>query len=90
MKSSNRIKSVIAIFADGTKKYFDTRGKLHRSNGAAIEYSDGSKSYYRHGYLHREDGPAVVRSSGKSRYYLFNKAVNRYDVKIRLANKLSA
>ena len=34
-------------------------GKLHREDGPASEWTDGTKLWYRHGKKHREDGPAV-------------------------------
>jgi hypothetical protein len=34
-------------------------GKLHREDGPAVEYADGSKKWYLNGKLHREGGPAV-------------------------------
>ena len=38
--------------------------KLHRLDGPAIEYSDGSKFWYQNDQLHRLDGPAVEPSEG--------------------------
>ena len=35
------------------------KGKLHREDGPAVEYSDGSKAWYLNGKCHREDGPAI-------------------------------
>lgn len=34
-------------------------GKLHREDGPAIEFEDGSYEWYLNGLLHREDGPAT-------------------------------
>jgi len=49
------------------KAYYSDREmtKLHREDGPAIEYADGSKAWYLNGERHREDGPAV---EGNSRY----------------------
>jgi hypothetical protein len=44
--------------------------KLHREDGPAIEYSDGSKSWYLNGKLHREDGPAIEWANGSKWRYL--------------------
>ena len=38
--------------------------KLHREDGPAVEYVNGSKSRYIDDKLHREDGPAIERSNG--------------------------
>ena len=48
------------VLEDGTKEWRNEAGELHRENGPAIEYEDGSKEYYQKGLLHREDGPARV------------------------------
>jgi len=34
-------------------------GKLHRENGPAVIYSDGTQEWHLNDKLHREDGPAV-------------------------------
>ena len=51
-------------------RHIDSDGKYHREDGPAIEYSNGSKVWYRHGKWHREDGPAIEYSSGEKFYYL--------------------
>ena len=43
-------------------------GKLHRLDGPAIEYFDGSEEYYQNGELHRLDGPAVEWSDGTKKW----------------------
>ena len=53
---------------EGTVRWF-WRGLLHRDDGPAIEYVDGSKWWCRNGKLHREDGPAVERVNGDKRWY---------------------
>ena len=46
-------------------------GKQHREDGPAIEWTDGSKFWYRNGKLHREDGPAIEYANG-SKYWRLN------------------
>jgi hypothetical protein len=41
-------------------------GVLHREDGPAIEYSDGTKIWIRYGKRHREDGPAYDGDEGTS------------------------
>jgi len=41
------------------KYWLDSYGDLHREDGPAIEYADGSKWWYIYGKFHREDGPAI-------------------------------
>ena len=43
--------------------------KLHREDGPAIIYSNGSKVWYRNGLCHRDDGPAVIDSDGFKAWY---------------------
>jgi hypothetical protein len=43
---------------------------LHREDGPAIEWSDGSKEWYINGKLHREDGPAATFPEGNVMWFL--------------------
>ena len=43
---------------------------LHREDGPAVEWADGTKSWYRDGKRHREDGPAVEAADGSKWWYL--------------------
>lgn len=64
--------------ATGTRRYYNHAGQLHRDEGPAIEYSDGTKCWYRNGLLHREDGPAVIYANG-TRKWLLNGVPHRTD-----------
>jgi len=44
-------------------------GKLHREDGPAVEYADGSKEWWWAGELHREDGPAVEYADDRKEWY---------------------
>ena len=58
----------------GTFYYSDkTMTNPHREDGPAVEYSDGSKSWYLNGKLHREDGPAIEGADGSKSWYLNGK-----------------
>ena len=52
------------IGSNGTK-FWEVDGKLHRTDGPAIEYFNGSKEWYIDGKLHRTDGPAIDWANGK-------------------------
>ena len=52
----------VKVYKDRTEWYFE--GKLHREDGPAVEYSNGSKCWYKNGDLHREDGPAILHTNG--------------------------
>ena len=51
-------------------KRFKKNGKLHRLDGPAIEWFDGSKYYYQDDQLHRTDGPAVEWANGSKEYWI--------------------
>jgi hypothetical protein len=46
-------------FAFGVYSWRNEKGQLHRLDGPAIEFSCGTKAWYKDGQLHRVDGPAV-------------------------------
>ena len=48
----------------GNKRYYNAAGQLHREDGPAIEYVDGSKTWLQNDIVHREDGPALEYKSG--------------------------
>ena len=43
----------------GTRRYYNTAGQLHRTNGPAIEYANGTKYWCQNSLIHRTDGPAI-------------------------------
>jgi hypothetical protein len=47
----------------GTKWWY-LNGKLHRSDGPAIEFSEGDTIWYLNDRLHRTDGPAIEHNDG--------------------------
>ncbi|NVM34029.1 MAG: hypothetical protein HWN81_00435 [Candidatus Lokiarchaeota archaeon] len=46
---------------------------LHRLDGPAIEYANGSKEWWIEDKRHRLDGPAIEYSSGSKRWYVKGK-----------------
>ena len=57
----------------GKETWLNQDGKLHREDGPAIEYANGTKKWFLNGELHREDGPAVEHASGTKHWYLNGK-----------------
>ena len=49
---------------------YPKRNKLHREDGPAAEYANGTKYWYRNGELHRVDGPVIEYSTGDIYWYL--------------------
>ena len=62
------------VDSDGTVRYYNTQGKIHRVHGPAVEYSDGFRAWYQNGRLHRLDGPAVETNGGRA-WYINGKAL---------------
>jgi hypothetical protein len=61
----------------GTKRW-RLNGTLHRVDGPALEWSDGSKYWFLNGKSHREDGPSDEWSDG-SKYWFLNGKCHRVD-----------
>jgi hypothetical protein len=53
----------LVISIDQTKRWYKN-DQLHREDGPAVEYPNGSKCWYKNGKRHREDGPAIECSNG--------------------------
>ena len=53
--------------------YFNELVQLHREDGPAIEYADGSKAWYINDKRHREDGPAVEYADGGKEWWINDK-----------------
>ena len=58
-------------YSDGTTSstYDDTK-VLHRTDGPAVEYADGSKFWYINDQRHRTDGPAIELANGDKYWYI--------------------
>ncbi len=52
--------------------------RLHRLDGPAIEWIDGSKEWYQNGWIHRLGGPAIERVDGSKEWYQ-NGVLHRLD-----------
>ena len=60
----------LTVDKHGTRIYRNSLGQYHRIHGPALEYTDGSKSWYLNGQLHSTDGPAREWANGTRRWYL--------------------
>lgn len=54
----------------GNTFWHNEKNELHREDGPAIEWYDGSKIYMVNGKTHKEDGPAVIWANGNKEYWL--------------------
>jgi len=57
----------------GTKIYKNSKGKIHKEDGPAIEFSDRDKAWYKEGKCHRDDGPAYEFSDGDKEWFILHK-----------------
>ena len=63
------LKYRIEVDTRGTRWYYNSANQLHREGGPAIEYADGSKSWYKNDQYHRTDGPAIDWTCGRKEWY---------------------
>ncbi len=64
---------VTKIELDDRIEYRNGKGQLHKEDGPAVEFSNGSKAWYLNGKRHREDGPAIEYYYGYKAWYLNDK-----------------
>ncbi|MEY3411512.1 MAG: Celeribacter phage [Bacteroidota bacterium] len=62
----------VNVYANGRKEWYKD-GKLHRSDGPAVEWTNGDKKWYINDKLHRSDGPAVEWINGDKAWYINGK-----------------
>jgi len=63
----------------GTKRYYKDREMTvyHRTDGPAVEWSNGDKEWYVDGERHRLDGPAIECSNGDKGWWIDNKRLTK-------------
>jgi hypothetical protein len=66
-------------------EYQNEIGECHREDGPAIEYHNGSTSWYINGKLHREDGPARDWNNGSKFWWLNDKCYSEEEWKQEVA-----
>ena len=54
----------IKISANGTIRYYNSQGQLHRKYGPAIIFATGHQEWYLNGKQHRDGEAAVILPSG--------------------------
>lgn len=58
------------LFVKVDNKYWYKNKVIHRYNGPAMEYADGTKKWMLFGRFHRLDGPAEVYADGREEYWV--------------------
>ena len=73
------------INENGAKVWKLPNGNLHREDGPAVEYSNGSgKEWYLNGDLHREGGPAVEWANGYKEWWINDIQYTEQEYKIEM------
>jgi hypothetical protein len=63
----------VTVNENKTIRWYNDKDQLHRLDGVAIEYTDGTKSWWVNGKRHRLDGPAIEWASGTKEWYVDSK-----------------
>jgi len=62
--------SIIEFQRDDNYRLYYKGHLVHRDDGPACEWSDGSKTWYIDGKKHREDGCALEYTNGRREYFI--------------------
>jgi len=66
-------KYIVTVDSSGDRRWYNEFDQLHRTDGPAVEYADGTKIWYQNDKRHRTDGPAAEYADGTKRWYLNGK-----------------
>lgn len=78
----------VEVNENGTIRWYNLDHELHREEGPAVEYVDGTKEWYRNGELHRKDGPAIERPDGSKEWYINGDELDEDEFKSKYAKKV--
>lgn len=71
------------IILERDQFWINDNNLLHRTDGPALVWSDGSSFWYSNGLLHREDGPAAIWPDGTLEWFLNGKQIiDEEDIKL--------
>ena len=60
----------VTVNEHGTRIYRNPMGQTHRQHGPAVEFANGTKSWWLNGLRHRIDGPAIEMANGSKAWWL--------------------
>ena len=63
----------VTVDNQGACTYRNSSGQLHRQYGPAVEFANGTKSWWLNGLRHRIDGPAIELANGGKAWWVNNK-----------------
>jgi hypothetical protein len=64
---------IVGTNKHGTIERRNEEGQKHRTDGPAVEYTDGTKHWYIRDQRHRTDGPAIEHANGSKYWYIRGK-----------------
>ena len=62
-------KYIVIVETNGTRRWYNESDQLHRIDGPAVEFANGSKIWCQNGKTHRTDGPAEDFANGDKHWY---------------------
>ena len=69
----------VTVDSEGTTRWYNEKGKLHREDGPAVVWPNGDTYWYLNGTKHREDGPAFEYFDGHKAWYINGKKLTEED-----------
>jgi len=86
------MESIMMTDKSGTKRWYNTKGDLHREDGPAVENVYGTKIWYINGKKHREDGSAIEWYYGAKDWFLdgekYTEAQYKQKMRLKKINEL--
>lgn len=71
---------------DGAVRHYNSSGKLHRTDGPAVETARGQlQAWYRNGVCHRTEGPAKIYSIGYKEWFLNGQRMSSQEFSRRIS-----
>lgn len=80
------LKYRIEVDISGTRRYYNAANQLHRDDGPAIEWRNGTKSWFQNGKRHRIDGAAIEFASGFKAWYINGEELTEAEFNQRVKN----
>jgi len=75
-KPTRIVRKPTCVTDDKGNKFWMIDGYLHRTDGPAVEWHDGTLSWWRNDKLHRTDGPAHEGANGIREWYIDGRKFN--------------
>lgn len=82
LKSTDSPCDVVAYYENGTRGlhrgvYSIGTKRIHREDGPALSWSNGTKVWMHYGKHHRMDGPSVITHKGEQRWEIWGQLVTK-------------